>query len=60
MPVDIPVQLPRGVDEDALDDLAKKAMTVIVIIQLVMALIIKSAISRMWRIFFYLQVVIAF
>lgn len=54
MPYRIPPQLPKGVDEESLRDLIKKAMGFIVGVQFVLAICIKSAIAKMWRLFYWL------
>lgn len=55
MPFKIPPQLPNGVDEDSLKDMIQKAMGFIVGTQIVLAVCVKSAIARMWQLFFWLQ-----
>ena len=48
MPFSIPKQAPKGFDQNKLAKMAQNAMTAIVVVQIVVALCVKSAIKRMW------------
>lgn len=54
MPYKIPPQLPSGFDEVSMKEMAQKAMGFMVGVQLVLAFCIKSAIERMWQLFYFL------